>query len=591
VSGLRRVLPYLKPYWREILLSTITLTLAVGAELLIPQQIQRVIDDGIAVANMAVVLRSALVMSGFALVSIVLTFFNTIYSVRVSEGFAADVRDLAYRQIQRFSFGNLDRLQTGELLVRLTSDVNIAKTALLMIVRMVFRAPLMMVGSLIMLVLTSPRLAVVVLVLLPVTVSVVGWFSVRTERMYKMVQRMLDRLNTILQANIAGVEVVKAFAQSGYENEKFGAANTRYMDRSIEVNQLVAVLLPTILVLLNYGVTAVLWIGGLMTINGQLSTGELVAFTNYLMTTMIPVMIMGMVLPQVFASEASVDRILEILDTEADVTDRSGARDLTEVQGRIAFENVSLYYDGQDGHHEPVLQDISFVAEPGETVALLGATGSGKSSLVNLIPRFYDVSEGRVTVDGVDVRDVTRASLRSAIGVCLQETVLFSGTIEDNIRFGNPEASHQEVLEAARITDVDSFVMEKEQGYDTVLGQRGKGLSGGQRQRVAIARALARHPSVLILDDSTSAVDVATEVQIQGALAEQVAGVTQFVVAQRISTVLTADKIVLLDNGRVAGIGTHEVLLATNLIYQEIYESQLGSGLAKNNSKPEVEHV
>jgi ATP-binding cassette subfamily B protein len=582
---------YLKPYWKEITVSTTALTFAVGAELLIPQQIQRVIDDGIAVGDMVVVLRSALTMVGFALVAIVLAYINTIYSVRVSEGFAADVRDLAYRQIQRFSFGNLDRLQTGELLVRLTSDVNIAKTALLMVIRMVFRAPLMMVGSLIMLVLTSPRLALVVLVLLPVTVSVIGWFSVRTERMYKLVQRMLDRLNTILQENIAGVQVVKAFARSGYENESFGEANTMYMDRSIEVNQLVAMLLPTIFVLLSFGVTAVLWFGGLMSINGQLSTGELVAFTNYLMTSMIPVLIMGMVLPQVFASEASVDRILEIVDTEPDVTDRPGARDLVDVKGRVAFENVSLYYDGQDDHQEPVLQGISFVAEPGETVALLGATGSGKSSLVNLIPRFYDVSGGRVTVDGVDVRDATRASLRSAIGVCLQETVLFGGTIEDNVRFGSPEASHQDVLEAARIADVDSFVMEKEEGYDTVLGQRGKGLSGGQRQRVAIARALARRPKILILDDSTSSVDVATEVQIQDELAEQIRGVTQFVVAQRISTVLTADKIVLLDNGRVAGIGTHEELLATNLIYQEIYESQLGRGLARTNSKPEVGHV
>ena len=590
MNALKRILPYLRPYWKKIVLSFITLAMMVAADLLIPAQIQNVIDNGITVNNTTVIWTSMLVMIGLAILSMALTFVNTIFTAQVSENFAADIRDLAYRHIQDFSFGNLDELNTGELLVRLTSDINALKNATMMSLRMLFRAPLMMVGSLIMLVITSPQLSLILVVMLPLTVGMIVWFSSKTEAMYKAVQSMLDKVNTIMQENIAGVQVVKAFVRADYENKRFAEASDGYAQRSIDVNRLVALLLPTMIVLMNLGVTAIIWFGGRMAIAGNLTTGELVAFTSYLMTTMIPVVMMGMVLPQLFASEASMDRILQIVDMETAVTDSPTAQTLTNVQGRVEFKNVSLDYDGEEGEAEPVLHNISFVAEPGETVAILGSTGSGKTSLVNLIPRFYDVTEGQVLVDGVDVRDVTQQSLREPIGFAMQESVLFSGTIGDNIRFGNEDAPPELVESVAKIADVHNFASEKEAGYDTMLGQRGKGLSGGQRQRTAIARALATNPKILILDDSTSAVDAATEAQIQHGLSTEMDGLTQIIVAQRISTVLTADKILVLDNGRITAQGTHDELMQTSPIYQEIYDSQLGNGNG-NGTKTEVKHA
>lgn len=583
MRALRRTLPYLKSYWQQIALSLITLMLVVVADLLIPMQIQNIIDNGIAAENSTVIWTSTLMMVGFALLSMIFSAINTIFTVRVSENSAADIRDLAYRQIQTFSFGNLDKLNTGELLVRLTSDVNALKNAVTMTLRMVFRGPLMLVGSLVMLVITSPQLSLILLVLLPLTVSLIVWYSTKTEAMYKAVQGMLDKVNTVLQENIAGVQVVKAFVRTKHENERFAKASAGYTERSIVVNKLVAMLLPTMIVLMNLGVTAIIWLGGRMVINLDLTTGELVAFSSYLTTTMVPVVMMGMVLPQLFASEASVDRILEIVDTETAVSDRLSAQEITEAQGRIEFKNVGLDYDGTEGEAEPVLRDISFVVEPGETVAILGATGSGKTSLVHLIPRFYDATSGQILLDGVDVRDITQQSLRKQIGISMQESVLFSGTIGENIRFGQESAALEAVQEAAEIADAHNFIREKAAGYNTVLGQRGKGLSGGQRQRLSIARALAIEPKILILDDSTSAVDATTEAQIQEKLGRDAAGLTQIIVAQRISTVLQADKILVLDHGRIAAEGTHGELLSSSPIYQEIFASQLGNGLGGGN--------
>lgn len=593
MSALRRITPYLTPYRKEILLSVVTLTLVVAAELLIPQQIQRVIDEGIAKDNMQVVITSTVFMIGLALLGMVLTFVNTIYAVRVSENFAADVRDAAYRKTQRFSFRNLDNLQTGELLVRLTSDINISKNALGMVLRMVFRAPLMLVGSLVMMVITSPTLALLLVVLLPLTAGMIWWFSRRSGPLFKVLQSKLDRVNTILQENIAGVRVVKAFVRTERENQRFGSANSDYMQQGIKVNQLIAMLFPSMIVLLNLGIVGIIWFGGSMSINGDLTTGEIVAFSNYLLTSMFPVMIMGMILPQLYAAEASLDRILEITDTDPTVLDRPDATPLDpgQVSGRVALEDVTLDYDGSG---EPALKGISFIAEPGQTVAILGATGSGKSSLIHLIPRFYDVTSGRVTIDGVDVRDVTQDSLRKAIGVTLQEALLFSGTVRDNIKYGRPDASDEQMIVAAQAAQAHDFIMEKPEGYETLVGQRGTNFSGGQKQRIAIARALCTQPRILILDDSTSAVDVETETKIQDALHDSMQNSTSIIVAQRISTVLNADKIIVLDHGCVAAEGTHETLINTSPIYQEIYHSQLGNGPGETineETTKEVDHA
>lgn len=589
MTSFRRMLHYLRPYWILIALAVSFLFLATVVELLIPLQIERIIDDGIATGDMGIVGIVTLEMIGLVLLSMLFSIANVILSVRVSEHSAADIRDATYRRIQQFSFGNLNELRTGELLVRLTSDVNKIKLVVMMSLIMALRTPLMLVGSLIMLVLISPTLALLLLVLLPLMTGIIWWFTVKSGPMYEAVQRRLDRLNTVMQENLAGVQVVKAFVRADYENERYDRANTQLMNKSIQVNQLVVLLLPTMVLILNLGIAAIIWFGGLQAINGQMTSGEIVAFVNYLLMTMITVMMLGRILPMISAAEASAGRILEVVDSKVKVQDKPQARpiDPEQVNGRIAFENVTFDYDSDQNEHEVVLKNIDFVARPGETVAILGATGSGKSTLVNLIPRFYDVSEGRVTIDGVDVREVTKESLRSLVGVCLQETLLFSGTIRDNIAFGDYDASQDDIVTAAQLAAADDFITSKHDSYDTVVGKHGAGLSGGQRQRVAIARALARRPKILILDDSTSSVDVATEVRIQKALDDKLEDVTSFIVAQRISTVLTADKIIVLDKGRIAAIGNHRELMTSSPIYQEIYESQLGDGPLNGNGRPQ----
>lgn len=589
MTSFRRMLHYLRPYWILIALAVSFLFLATVVELLIPLQIERIIDDGIATGDMGIVGIVTLEMIGLVLLSMLFSIANVILSVRVSEHSAADIRDATYRRIQQFSFGNLNELRTGELLVRLTSDVNKIKLVVMMSLIMALRTPLMLVGSLIMLVLISPTLALLLLVLLPLMTGIIWWFTVKSGPMYEAVQRRLDRLNTVMQENLAGVQVVKAFVRADYENERYDRANTQLMNKSIQVNQLVVLLLPTMVLILNLGIAAIIWFGGLQAINGQMTSGEIVAFVNYLLMTMITVMMLGRILPMISAAEASAGRILEVVDSKVKVQDKPQARpiDPEQVNGRIAFENVTFDYDSDQNEHEVVLKNIDFVARPGETVAILGATGSGKSTLVNLIPRFYDVSEGRVTIDGVDVREVTKESLRSLVGVCLQETLLFSGTIRDNIAFGDYNASQDDIVTAAQLAAADDFITSKHDSYDTVVGKHGAGLSGGQRQRVAIARALARRPKILILDDSTSSVDVATEVRIQKALDDKLEDVTSFIVAQRISTVLTADKIIVLDKGRIAAIGNHRELMTSSPIYQEIYESQLGDEPLNGNGRPQ----
>ena len=566
------------------MVSLIALTLVVVAELMIPRLIQRIIDEGIAKGDMKTVITSSLIMVGLALSMMALFFVNTFYSVQVSENFVADLRSVAFRQIQKFSFNNLDKLQSGEILVRMTSDLNIVKMAVLMLMRMFFRAPLMLVGSLIMLIITSPRLALMLVILLPLTAILIVYFSKKARSMFKLVQQKLDRVNTIFQENIAGVRVVKAFVRDEYENKRFDSANEEYMQRGIQVHQMLAILLPSMIILINLGVTAIIWVGGLMTINGQMTTGEIVAFANYLATSMFPIVMLGMILPQLYAAAASTDRVFEIINTEPTIIDVDNAARLDGKShaGRVEFKNVSFYYNGNHDKADAVLKNISFTAEPGERVAILGATGSGKSTLINLIPRFYDVSEGQVLINGIDVRQISQEDLRRQVGVALQESILFSGTVAENIAYGQPDLPDEKIVNAAKAAQAHEFILTKPDGYNENVSQKGMNFSGGQKQRIAIARALSTDPMILILDDSTSSVDVETEIKIQDAMEKLMQGKTSFIVAQRISTVLNADKIIVLENGEIAAIGNHESLMKSSEIYQDIYHSQLGNNSHKN---------
>jgi ATP-binding cassette subfamily B multidrug efflux pump len=576
VKSLRRMIRFMKPYRARAILAMVLLLGVVVSDLLIPRLTQRVIDEGVARQDLPLVLTTSLLMLGAAVASALFSIGNTLLSVRVTQWVAADIRSAIVRKVQTFSFGNLDRIQTGQLLVRATSDVNMIQTMVLMSLRMLTRAPLWMLGSMTMLILTSPRLSLLMLALLPAILGIVWFFLTRGRALFLTVQTKLDRLNQVLQENLAGVRVVKAFERDEYENARFRQANDELTVQSIKVMRLVATVLPTMLSLVNLAIAGVLWFGGSLAIQGDFTVGEIMASINYMGFSLFPMMMMAGLIVPLSAADASAGRILEILDSSAEVQDRPGACPLPGIEGRVAFEDVSFSYN--HACNEQVLDGINLVAEPGQRVAILGATGSGKSSLIHLIPRFYDVEQGRVTLDGVDVRDIPLEVLRPHIGVALQEVVLFGGTVRDNVRYGRPEATEEEVVAAARAAQAHDFISEFPEGYDTVVGQRGVNLSGGQKQRIAIARALLVRPNILILDDSTSAVDVDTEAKIETALEQLVADCTTFVIAQRISTVLSADKIVVLDQGRVLAQGTHAELMESSPIYQEIYESQLGDG-------------
>jgi ATP-binding cassette, subfamily B, multidrug efflux pump len=578
VDSALKLARFVKPYWRWAALAPLLMLLEVTMDLMQPRMVERIVDLGIARLDLPLVIQTGLLMCGLAVIGATGGMSNGIFTEMVVQGFGADLREALFRKVQTFSFSNLDELDTGQLITRLTNDVTQVQEAIMMILRMLVRAPLLLIGSLVMAIITSPQLAFLPLVLLPIELAAVFWIVNKATPLYTIVQKRLDALNEVMEENLSGVRVVKAFVRRTHEEKRFGDANEALTNQSIKAARTVAIMPSFMMLTMNLGVISVLWFGGIQITQGNMQVGQIIAFVNYLMTTLFSLIMVSQMVIQMARAEASARRIQEVLGRTPGVQDRPEARQDFAVRGRVVFENVSFNYDGEGS--DPVLKGISFSAEPGQTVALLGTTGAGKTSLVNLIPRFYDVTAGRVTLDGVDVRDLPQDDLRRAIGVALQETVLFSGTIRDNIRYGRPEAPEAEVIAAAQAAQAHEFILSMPEGYDTVLGQRGVNLSGGQKQRIAIARALLINPRVLILDDSTSAVDVETESKIQAALDADLRQHTCFVIAQRISTVLKADKILVLDDGQIAAQGTHRELLASSRIYQEIYESQLGNGVS-----------
>jgi ATP-binding cassette subfamily B protein len=567
---------FLAPYWRWAALAPLLMAVEVAMDLTQPRLIEHIIDHGIIPGDRSVVLSTGLWMLGAALIGLVGGVGCGVCTILASMSFGADLRGALFRKVQALSFGNLDRLETGGLITRLTNDVTQVQEMVMMLLRVMVRVPLLLVGSIILAVITSPQLALIFLVLVPLVVGTLAWVINKTFPMFSEVQHRLDLLNTVLQENLAGVRVVKAFARTAHERLRFGHANDSLMAQSITAVRTSAFTLPAMMLTLNAGIVAALWFGGLKVSAGGLAVGQLVAFINYLTQTLMSLMMISMLVVRFARAEASAERIHELLTSAPDLPSRLDARPIATSQKRLAFEDVSFSYD-RDGR-DPVLKNISFVAEPGQTVAVLGATGAGKSTLVNLIPRFYDVTSGRVTLDGVDVREIDEAALRGAVGMALQESILFSGSIADNIRYGQPCATDAEVIAAARLAQAHDFICRFPNGYDSVVGQRGVNLSGGQKQRIAIARALLKGPGLLILDDSTSAVDVETEARIQEGLAALPERQTRVVVAQRISTVLNADMILVLDDGRVVAAGPHMELLAASPIYREIYASQMHNG-------------
>ena len=578
MKHIQKLLHFVKPYWKWSVISLSLLTFVVLMDLAIPRLIQRVIDQGINQNDMQVVIDTTILMLSISVFQVLFALGNNYFSINVGESVARDIREALFLKIQSFSFGNLDHINTGQLMVRLSSDTTAFQRMVQVSLRIGTRAPLLMIGSLILMFVTDSRLALMVMPVLLVTFGVIVFFVTRMGPLFMIVLKKMDRLNTVLQENIAGVRLVKAFVREDFEEERFAEVNEDYTDQNIRVMRFMATLFPLMGVLVNIGMVIVIWAGGIQSIKGDISVGQIVAFINYLQTTMGPLGIMVMLANVVAAATASAERINEVLEVVPEVQDAFETLCLPEGRAqRIKFEGVDFHFNGTN--NASVLRGVDLVAEPGQTVAILGATGAGKSSIVNLVPRFYDVAGGKVIWNDVDIRNVKQSELLQQIGVVPQETILFSGTVRDNIRYGRPSASDEEVIAAAQAAQAHDFITNLAEGYDTRIEERGVNLSGGQKQRIAIARAILLRPAVLIMDDSTSSVDVETETKIQNAMKEWMNDSTSFVVAQRISTVLHADKIIVVDEGEIVAQGTHSELMKSSRVYQEIYASQLGDGV------------
>ncbi len=572
---MRRLIGFMAPYKVWALVAPTLMALEVAMDLAQPRLLQAIVDVGIANQDGPLVLRTLAVMMGVAIIGAAGGIGCTVYATRAALAFGADVRGGLFRHVQRLSFSDLARLETGRLVTRLTNDVDRVQEAASMLLRILVRAPLLVIGSLIMAVITSPRLSLLIFALSPLLIATFVIIAERAQRLFGVVQDRLDRINIRMLENLAGVRVIKAFVRSAHEVARFRRANEDYMRETVRASVLVATMMPIMMLLINLGTVGVLWWGGMLVQAGDVQVGQILAFINYLMQMLASLMMVGMLVMRVSRADASAERILEVLDTEPAVQDRPDAVELSQVQGRIEFEDVTFSYDGDGG--EPVLHEISFEVEPGETVAIIGATGSGKSTLVHLIPRLYDVTGGRVLLDGHDVRTLRQDDLRRVTATVLQETVLFTGTIRDNIRYARPEASDEQVEAAAVVAQAHDFISALPGGYEAVVGQRGVNLSGGQKQRLAIARALICEPAVLIMDDCTSAVDATTEAAIVEALSCWPGAGTRLVITHRVGSILGADRILVLDRGTLAAAGTHAELVETSSIYREIVASQLGT--------------
>ncbi|MCS7463922.1 ABC transporter ATP-binding protein/permease [Paenibacillus doosanensis] len=571
---------YVKKYWKMFTVAVLFLTCEALADLTLPTVMSRIVDEGVANQNMRYVLN----MGGFMLLitalGAVAASGRNILASRVSQAFGAELRADLFGKIQTLSFENIDKFERASLVTRLTNDVTQVQNFTNGMMRIFVKAPLLCIGSLIMAVRLNPQLAIVLAVVVPIVGVLIALNMKVGFPRFIRVQKALDTVNSVMREYLSGVRVVKAFNRFDYEVDKFGGVNQSYQSRSIEAMRAMAIFNPAIMLTVNLGIIAVLWFGGLGVSSGNIQVGHIIAFINYMTQILFALMTISMVFNMFVRAKASALRIGEVFDARNQMSWKDEVRLDPNAKGRIDFEQVSFSYEGAAG--EPVLKRISFTCLQGETVGIIGSTGSGKSSLVGLIPRFYDATAGTVKVGGVDVSEIDPAKLREKIAIVPQKTVLFTGTVAENIRWGKEDATMEEVVRAAEIAEAHPFVSSFPEGYDTVLGQRGVNFSGGQKQRVSIARALVRKPEILILDDCTSAVDTATEARIKEGLKTYTKDLTCLIIAQRISSVMDSDKIIVLDQGEIVGMGRHEELMRTCLVYQEIYQSQMGKEVRKD---------
>ena len=544
-------------------------------EIAVPLVMASIIDDGIEAGNIGHVYRYGALMVGLAALGLLAGILAGSTAATASSGFAANLRAAMFRNIQDFSFANIDKYSTAGLVTRLTTDVTNVQNAFQMMMRMAVRAPAMMIASAVMAVKVSPRMSVIFLVALICLIIVLPLLMIPTGKLFRQVFRKYDDLNASVQENVSAIRVVKSFVREGFEGEKFRKAAENLYELFVRTEKKMVLVMPVMMIAVYGCNLAISWYGAHYILDGSLTTGDLSMLFSYVMSILMSLMMLSMVFVMITMSAASAQRIVEVLGEKSDIVSPENA--CTEVaDGSVDFENVSFAY--RQGSGKPVLQNIDLHIRSGETIGILGGTGSAKSSLVNLIPRLYDVTEGTVKVGGRDVRDYDLEVLRSQVSVVLQKNVLFSGTIYENLRWGNPDATDEECRAACRLACADEFIQRFPEGYETKIEQGGSNVSGGQKQRLCIARALLKKPKILILDDSTSAVDTATDAKIRRAFREEIPGTTKLIIAQRISSVQDADRILVLDEGHVSAFGSHEELLKTSAIYREVWESQTGAG-------------
>jgi ATP-binding cassette subfamily B protein len=561
-----RCLSYLRPRRRLVIGAYTVDLLAIGLSLLIPQLMRFIVDQGIGKQNLRLLSIAVLCLLAIALVRAVLSFLLGRFTEIASQGVAYDLRNAIHQKLSSLSFAYLDQARSGQLLARAIQDVDIVRFLTGRALLRAIESLVLLLATAVVLALMNQRLAFLALLTMPFLAHRAIYFGSRFRPISRAIQQQIAVLTTLIEQNLRGARVVKGFAQEDAEIARFQTQNYSWFGLARVAARLQAINLPLMDLIANFSTVLIIWYGGTLVINHALTLGELVAFTAYLGQLVGPTRRLGNVIPAIAQAVASGERIFEILDAQSEVQDEPGARPLPAARGHVHFEHVSFSYAGRKG----ILEDINLDAKPGQVVALMGPTGSGKSSIINLIPRFYDPSQGRITIDGHDIRQVTLNSLRDQIGIVLQGTTLFAATISENIAFGRPGASDAEVLAAARAAQVDEFVSMLPDGYDTHVGERGVTLSGGQKQRIAIARALLKDPRILILDDATSSVDTETEHLIQLALERLMQGRTSFVIAQRLSTVRLADQILVLDHGRIEARGTHAELVQTCPMYADI---------------------
>lgn len=570
MSVLGRLLKFAAPYWKRYVLAFIFLLAISGLTLLQPMVIRWVVDDVLATESYDLLIYGAVAIFGVAALKGVIQYLQRFNMAYAGQKVVFDIRNTLYKHLQQLSYSFYDQTQTGQIMSRVTSDVDAAQRFLSNGAIQIISNAVSFFATLILMLSLNWQLTLVAMVTVPVLAWRVQVYATKVRPMFTDIQQQVAVVNTRIQENISGQRVVKAFARKQYEMEKFERDNKELLQRSIRAERLSAINWSLMRLLTEMSLAIILWYGGRQVISTELTLGTLMSFNMLLGQLLGPIRMLGWQVSMVQRTIASGERIFEILDTQADVRDKPGAKPIGKIEGRVTFENVSFAYDGVN----MVLKNINLDVSPGETVAILGGTGSGKTTLINLIPRFYDVTEGRILIDGIDIRDVTVESLRRQIGIVTQETFLFSASLRDNIAYGNPEATDHEIMEAAKAAHIHDFIMSLPDGYDTIIGERGVGLSGGQKQRVAIARALLMDARILLLDESTSSVDVETEMQIQEAFSRLLKDRTAFIIAQRLSTVRDADRVIVLDNGRIAEEGTHEELLQLGGIYTAIYNLQ-----------------